>query len=152
MESHSEAPRPTAAEAAAALDMVHEAHRTVAARAASPRGYYVLVGAALALLVGSLPVQNSLRWAFVAAALALAVGAISWYRRHTGVAAYATFRERGVWRVWALIGVLLVGGAAAALTGSYLVSIPAALVVWGVCAWLGPAWDADMVRSLEQDA
>ncbi len=135
-------------EAREALESIAATRRTAAHRAASPKGYYAMAGLGIGVVMLGLGLDNGpLRWALYAVGLATTFGAMVWYSRHTGVVAWATLRERGAWRAWLMmlvsfagIGVAMLGMPAAAIAAAVTV------VTWSV---LGPAWDADWVRSIE---
>jgi len=56
-------------------------------------------------------------------------------------------REPGAWRAWLMIAVSIAGLAAAAF--GPLPAVVAGVVTASSWAVLGPAWDADWVRSIE---
>lgn len=135
-------------EARDALEQIAATRRTTAHRVASPRGYYAVAGAGMALVIVGIGLDGWVRWALYAAGLATVVGAMSWYSKHTGVVTWATLREPGAWRAWLMVAVAIVG-LGLALFGPWpaVVGAAATVLAWAV---LGPAWDADWVRSIEE--
>lgn len=134
-------------EAREALDQIAATRRSTAHRVASPQGYYAVAGAGVALVTLGLGLDGWVRWALYVAGLATVLGAMQWYSKHTGVVTWATLREPGAWRAWLMI-VISIAGLAVASFGSIPAAIAAVVTAmsWAV---LGPAWDADWVRSIE---
>src|SRR3954452_19944916 len=109
MESHDEgAPTPPVGrdEALAALSMAQNASAQVASRAASPRGYYLVLGIAAGLLCLGGSLLHDQRWlgaGLVVLAGVLLVADMAWYTRSTGMVAMASLRDPGAWRAWLMI-------------------------------------------------
>lgn len=131
-----------------ALDQIAAARRATAERAASPRGYYTMAGAGMGVVMIGLASEGWLRWVLYALGLLTVLGALTWYSQHTGIVAWATLREPGSWRAWLMIAVALAGLGVSWL-GLLAATIAAVVTVvgWSI---LGPRWDADWVRSLEE--
>lgn len=135
-------------EARRALEMIEETRRDTARNAASPRGYYALVGAGVAAMIVGIADDGVLRWVLYAVGLAAILGGILWYRNRTGTMTFATFRERGAWLA-GLLFALSVAGAVVALLGP-IAAVIAAVLVWIGWVVIGPRWDAAWVRSIEE--
>lgn len=130
-----------------ALEQIAVTRRTTAHRVASPKGYYAVAGVGVGLVTLGLGLDGWVRWALYVAGLATVLGAMQWYTRRTGVVTWATLREPGAWRAWLMIAVSIAGLAAAAF--GPLPAVVAGVVTASSWAVLGPAWDADWVRSIE---
>ena len=135
-------------EAREALEQIAATRRETAHRAASPKGYYAVAGIGMGLVILGLGLDGPVRWVLYVVGLATALGAMSWYTKHTGIVTFATLREPGAWRAWLMIGVSLVA-LAVAWTGPVVAALGAVVtaLTWAV---LGPAWDAAWVRSIEE--
>ncbi|WP_286929857.1 MULTISPECIES: hypothetical protein [Aeromicrobium] len=135
-------------EAREALEQIAATRRETARRAASPKGYYAVAGVGMGLVILGLGLDGPVRWVLYVVGLATALGAMSWYTKHTGIVTFATLREPGAWRAWLMIGVSLVA-LAVAWTGPVVAAVGAVVtaLTWAV---LGPAWDAAWVRSIEE--
>lgn len=136
-------------EAREALESIAATRRETADRAASPSGYYALAGFGMAVVTVGIGLEDAWRWGLYALGLAIVLGAMVWYSRHTGIVTFATLREPGAWRAWSMIVVSIVGLLVAALFG-VVPAIVAAVVTFACWSILGPTWDADWQRSLEQ--
>ncbi len=134
-------------EAREALEQIAATRRTTAHRVASPKGYYAVAGVGMGMVTLGLGLEGWVRWALYAVGLVTVLGAMQWYSKHTGVVTWATLREPGAWRAWLMIAVSI-AGLAVALFGAVPAAIAAVVTAlsWAV---LGPAWDADWVRSIE---
>ena len=130
-----------------ALEQIAVTRRTTAHRVASPKGYYAVAGVGVGLVTLGLGLDGWVRWVLYVAGLATVLGAMQWYSKHTGVVTWATLREPGAWRAWLMIAVSIAGLAAA--TFGPLPAVVAGVVTASSWAVLGPAWDADWVRSIE---
>ncbi|MTB88974.1 hypothetical protein H9L21_11625 [Aeromicrobium senzhongii] len=131
-----------------ALEQIAATRRTTAQRVASPKGYYAVAGSGAALVIVGLGLDGWVRWALYAVGLLTVFGAMQWYTRHTGAVAWATLREPGAWRAWLMAGISFV-----AMGVAFFGPVPAvigAVVTAASWAVLGPAWDADWVRSIEE--
>ena len=135
-------------EAREALEQIAATRRETAHRAASPKGYYAVAGVGMGLVILGLGLEGPVRWVLYFVGLATALGAMSWYTKHTGIVTFATLREPGAWRAWLMIGVSL-AALAVAWTGPVVAALGAAVtaLTWAV---LGPKWDAVWVRSIEE--
>ncbi|MBA4609519.1 hypothetical protein H1W00_13615 [Aeromicrobium sp. Marseille-Q0843] len=135
-------------EAREALEQIAATRRETAHRAASPKGYYAVAGVGMGLVILGLGLDGPVRWVLYVVGLATALGAMSWYTKHTGIVTFATLREPGAWRAWLMIGVSLVA-LAVAWTGPVVAAVGAVVtaLTWAV---LGPAWDVAWVRSIEE--
>ncbi len=135
--------------ARAALDEAASARAAMAGRAASPAGYYLVLGVASALVMVGLSARG--QWwgiaLIVAAALLLALD-MWWYTRHTGIVALATLREPGAWAAWSMIGTIVLGVAVSAGVGDLWVSMGCGVVTLLVTGVVGPIWDRAWVRSV----
>lgn len=136
-------------EAREALRRIDATRHQTAHRAASPKGYYSVVGMGMSLVILGLGLDGWVRWVLYGVGILIALGGMQWYTKHTGVVAWATLREPGAWRVWIMIAVALLSLAVATLGPVVVAAVAAAatFVVWSI---LGPAWDADWVRSIER--
>lgn len=130
-----------------ALEQIAVTRRTTAHRVASPKGYYAVAGVGVGLVTLGLGLDGWVRWVLYVAGLVTVLGAMQWYSKHTGVVTWATLREPGAWRAWLMIAVSIAGLAAA--TFGPLPAVVAGVVTASSWAVLGPAWDADWVRSIE---
>ncbi|MFO6452992.1 MULTISPECIES: hypothetical protein [unclassified Aeromicrobium] len=135
-------------EAREALEQIAATRRETAHRAASPRGYYAVAGFGMGLVILGLGLDGWVRWVLYVIGLATAFGAMTWYTKHTGIVTFATLREPGAWRAWLMVAVSLVSLGLAFL--GPVVAAVAALVTTATWAVLGPRWDADWVRSIEE--
>ncbi|GAA3545002.1 hypothetical protein AFL01nite_16010 [Aeromicrobium flavum] len=135
-------------EAREALEQIAATRRETARRSASPKGYYAVAGTGMGLVILGLGLDGPVRWVLYAAGLAVVFGAMTWYTKHTGVVTWANLREPGAWRAWLMIAVSLVGLAVAS-AGPWVAAGAGAVtaLTWAV---LGPRWDADWVRSIEE--
>ncbi len=135
-------------EAQAALTSIEHARGELAQRAASPRGYYAVVGAGAALMVFGCGLDGWLSWVLIAFGAGVEASGLSWYVRSTGVVAFATLREQGAWRAWLMIAVLVAALVASLALDSLLAAAVGALAVFVAFAVLGPQWDRAWVRSI----
>ncbi|MCD9154724.1 hypothetical protein [Aeromicrobium duanguangcaii] len=135
-------------EAREALEQIAATRRTTAHRVASPKGYYALAGAGVGLVILGLGLDGWARWVLYGTGLLIVFGAMQWYTRHTGAVAWATLREPGAWRAWLMAGISFVSMGVAFF--GPLPATVAAVVTAASWAVLGPAWDADWVRSIEK--
>jgi hypothetical protein len=134
-----------------ALEQIAATRRATAHRAASPKGYYAVAGTGMGLVILGIGLDGVTRWVLYVVGLLVVLGAMRWYTRHTGVVTWANLRERGAWQAWLMIVVSVVGLVVASI-GSEVVAAGAAVVTALTWAVLGPRWDADWVRSIEDQA
>jgi len=132
-----------------ALEQIAATRRTTAHRAASPKGYYAVAGIGVGLVIVGIGLDGWVRWVLYAVGLVTVLLAMRWYTKHTGVVAWATFREPGAWRAFVMMGVSFAGIAVASF-GSLWWAAGAAVVTVLTWAVMGPAWDRAWVRSIEE--
>lgn len=137
-------------EAQVALDSIARTRQDAARSAASPWWYYPVIGGAMGLMAISYGIEASWGKALWAAGIVVVVAAMWGYSEHTGSATWATLREPGAWRAWLMIAALLAGVFGAMALQDLLLNAIIAGGMVAVCAVLGPRWDADWVRSLEE--
>lgn len=135
-------------EAREALENIARTRRDTARAAASPKGYYFAAGSGIALVILGLGLEGTARWVFYAFGLLTTLSAMRWYTKHTGVVTWATFRERGAWRVWVIVAVSL-GGIVVATTLGTAAALVAAVATLAAWSGLGPSWDEAWVRSIQ---
>ena len=134
-------------EAREALEQIAATRRTTAHRVASPKGYYAVAGAGMAVVILWIGLDGWVRWVVYVVGFVTVLGAMRWYTQHTGVVTWATFREPGAWRAFLMMGVSVVGVAAATFGPAWAAG--GALATFATWALVGPAWDAAWVRSIE---
>lgn len=147
MESHQD--RPGADEAREALESIDDVRRRTAHSAASPRGYYALVGVGEGLMIAALGGGHSIRHAALALGLGLIFAGMVWYTRSTGTMTWARIWEPWAWLAWVMVGVAIVAVVVAVTVGQpwAIVSGLATAVVWAI---LGPIFDRRWVHSIEE--
>jgi len=136
-------------EAAEALESIDVTRRALAPRLTAPRGYYAYLSVGAGLLILSAPLESGLRWVLMMAAAGVFVSAMYWYRNSTGTWSIANVFDVSAWRFWLMILPFLAGFLAAAITELMWVAIAAAIGVVLLWSIVGPIWDRDFRRQVE---
>lgn len=137
-------------EAAEALDSIDVTRRELAPRLKAPRGYYTYLSVGAGLLILSVPLESGWRWVLLLAAVGIILSSMYWYRNSTGAWSIANIFARSAWRFWVMLLLFLGGYLATAITERMAVAIPSAIGVILVWSIIGPMWDRDYRRSVEE--
>ncbi len=149
MESH-ETPesQPSVDEARAALESIAEIRKETARSAASPKGFYSVVGVGEGLLVAAVGSEHSIRYLVFLIGLAIIFGGMMWYSKVTGTVSWAKIWEPWAWRAWIMVIVAIVALLVAVELGQPWATIGGAVtaLVWTL---VGPAFDRTWVSRQE---
>ena len=133
-----------------ALDQITETKRALAQRSAAPRGYYAVLGLAMAILTAT--THTPRLWSIVGIAVALVLIGVSvvWYRSAVGTWAWGDLRGKGSWTFWIMASI----GVGCVVISMLVDSVPlgVGLGVLTLCAWsiLGPMWDRAYVAQMQE--
>ncbi|RLV54662.1 hypothetical protein D9V41_15205 [Aeromicrobium phragmitis] len=147
MESREEFDRDAAREALASID---KARDDVAERARAPRGFYTYLAVGAALLTVSFAVGTWWRLLLVLVGAGIVFSSIRWYRNSTGVWDFGNPFVREAWRYWLMIVPFALALVATAIIRDVVVSVVLGgliVVLWSV---VGPQWDRDYRRALQE--
>lgn len=132
-----------------ALESIDSTRRATARSAASPHGYYALVGFGEGLLIASVAGGHSIRYLGFAVGIGMVLGGMWWYTKHTGVVTWANLSKPFAWPAWIMVAVAL-GALIIAVTFAQPWGIIGGLVTFITWAVLGPIFDRAWVRSNEK--
>lgn len=147
MESRDEFDRDAAREALASID---KARGDVADRARAPRGFYTYLSLGAALLMISFALDTWWRLPFVLVGAVVVFSSIGWYRNSTGVWDFGNPFVRDAWRYWLMIVPFVAGLVATAVTRNVALSVALGAVIVLLWTIVGPQWDRDYRRALQE--